>query len=272
MLVQPLISVVIPVYNEKNIITTIQRLQKQDMWIHGLIEIILAEYNENSEQSCIRALSDNKLLTPKCRIVPVDRKGIAYARHAGIVNSSPSSNIIVNFDADAYFGGSNDIMKLTTPIAENKVLLTCCDNEFDDSEVTVPEISNNPTSYYFVKGVLNTLNVLQALPILSGLLEPGLTIRKDIYFTVQGFHDVTQYEGALLAAKVIHHYGVISKQRVEGVTVYVSPRRAIASTNMGLVETFADYSSAAFRDLGGNTNTNTSIKVHDGKVSSGILH
>ena len=79
------ISVVIPTYREESyIIKTINELAKQNVWHQ--VEIIIADYDPEGTQVTKRAVMNGcRTYIRQIRIVDVDKAGIGYARHKGMM-------------------------------------------------------------------------------------------------------------------------------------------------------------------------------------------
>jgi len=175
------------------------------------------------------------------QIVHADKRGIGYGRHLGVMKAR--GDIIVNFDADSYFSTLTAIEDLCEPIMRGLAVITCCDSIFNTRELTEDEIR----SISMVSSVLNHLNGMQRNPFFPPCLEAGMTFTKEAYKFVGGFSDVSQYEGFLLASKIIHAYTPQMKAHIPNVQVVTSARRALASATKGLVQAYGNYSQAAYR-------------------------
>ena len=231
---KPKISVVIPCLSEEERIQdTLYGLFRQSVFKDT--EIILVEYNpENSPY--LRDLCHGMA---HVRYMTVNRSGIAFARHVGIM--SAFSNIICNFDADCEWINRECLANMTQPIIDKECILTVCDNVFDLREVPINELQmmDMPTK------VCNFLNNLQRTTPLA-ILEPGSCIDKKAYEYVGGFDDVKQYELFHLGNRMAYHFNNIStllfsrqptgqhKKCVNDAAVIVSSRRAIKWSQRGL--------------------------------------
>ena len=233
------ISVVIPTYREpaQQLRTNIGYMKEQTAFKKGKMEIILADYYEYDNEKNDNMMYFRLLKSKNIKLVDVDRRGIAYGRHAGIMASS--GKVIVCFDADGYITPNDGVERLAKPILDGDAVLTCCDNVLDIRPLTVEQVQ----SINMVSQLNYQLSLAQRAPMF-GFLEPGMTFSKEAYMRVGGFSDVTQYEGSFLAAKLIMSYTPAMKKWIEGVTAVVSARRALASVKHGLYGAFGDYNNA----------------------------
>jgi glycosyltransferase involved in cell wall biosynthesis len=235
------ISVVIPTYREdqKLFRQNIGYLKEQTAFKKKRMEIVIADFYEYDDIS-----TADETVWPKqdeyFKIIHVDRRGIAYARHFGIMTSQGKA--IVNFDADGFFVPNEAIDMLTAPILEGRAHLAVCDNVFDLRSLSPEEVE----SISFIRNMLDTFNNMQKSEFV-GILEAGMTFSKEAYEFVGGFSDVKQYEGATLASKIIAAYTPFLKVYIPGVKAVLSPRRAVASVKYGLLNSYADYVSQNFR-------------------------
>jgi len=233
------ISVVVPTYREdqKLLRQNIGYLKEQTAYKAKRMEIILADYYEYDDTETVWPKQDQYF-----KVVHVDRRGIAYARHQGIM--AAQGKAIVNFDADGFFVPNEAVDLLTKPIFEKRAHLTCCDNVFDLRGLKNEEVQ----SIAFINGMLDTFNKMQANPLnLVAVLEAGMAFSKQAYEYVGGFSDVRQYEGFILAGKIITAYTPAFKVYIPNVKAVLSPRRAVASVKYGLLNSYADYLQQNFR-------------------------
>lgn len=232
------ISVVIPTYREpkEQVIQNINYMKEQSVFKKGKMEIIIADYYEfipNTQMAWFYEWNKDK----NVKVIDIDRRGIAYARHMGIMASQ--GRTIVCFDADGYIAPTNGIDKLTKPVLTGEAVLTCCDNVLDTTGLT----QEDTQSIIHINQINYQLSLMQRAPMFA-VLEPGLTFSKEAYLKVGGFRDVRQYEGAWLGANLIMAYTPARKKWIEGVTAVVSARRALASVQHGLLAAFGNYNNA----------------------------
>ena len=134
----PDISIVIPTLQEKEIATTLKYLQQQTVYkqraeilivntIEGKAEILIVEYDKAGTGETFEAAKP--YINPLCRMMYVQRGGIAYARHEGVMACFGS--VITCFDGDGYFSSHKAVEKLTEPILKGEVHLTGCDHLFN---------------------------------------------------------------------------------------------------------------------------------------------
>jgi len=224
----PIISIVIPAYKEESIDRTIRLLWAQkSKWP---VEIIVAEYTPDGESTI------GPLLRRQIVYVNVDKPGIAYARHQGIMASK--GQIIVNFDADAYFTHNNAIELLVDPLIKGDAVLCVCDNAFNPAEIKTDadrEAMKTPQS------ILDFLNTTQRTVPFYGFLECGSAMDKEAYMFVGGFKDIKMWEMFDLSPRFFFHYPGM-KRWVNGVMAVTSARRALASARYGIKA--LDYSTA----------------------------
>lgn len=240
-----LISVVIPTYNEEEIDENLKLLVQQTVFDKYLTdtEIILSDYDPNRTQKTREGL--NKFLTSlqknyyQIKLVPVNKKGIGYARNIG-VNSS-SGQIIVNVDADSFFYNRMGIEHLIKPILSGEYVMTCCDNILNTSEIDASMQKNE--NIMIVKMGYAVSNTLQRdWPIVT--LEPGMCFSRKAYNYAGGFNDIKQSEGGLLSTRIVYNFGFNCKKHVPDTAIVVSARRAIASAKYGIMDTWFNYDNA----------------------------
>lgn len=236
------ISVVIPTYREnpEDLEQNIGYMKEQTAFKEKRMEIIISDYYEyivKPEEDRFAWAKGQRGL----RIVHSDRKGIAYQRHFGIMNSR--GRVIVNFDADGYLAPDDAVHRLTAPILEGRAHITCCDNIFDIRELKPEQVE----SINFIIDFLNLLSSGQRNPFLPAVIEAGMTFSKEAYLFVGGFRDIRQYEGAFLGGLILNAYTPAFKLHIPGVQAVTSPRRALAAVKYGLLNTYANYVSQNFR-------------------------
>ena len=223
-----IISVVIPAYKESQLHITVARLLMQVCkWKY---EIIVAEYNPDHDVPLFRFNS------PIVHHVEVDKPGIAYARHQGIM--AAVGKVIVNFDADAYFTHNNALELLAEPIMSGQAVLCVCDNAFNPAEIkTEADVAAMKTP----QSILDFLNNTQRTVPFYGFLECGSAMDKEAYMFVGGFKDVKMWEMFDLSPRMFFHYPGMKKW-INGVVAVTSARRALASARYGVKA--LDYSTA----------------------------
>lgn len=239
---RPKVSVIIPTLSEnERIADTLYSLFKQSMFKDA--EVLIVEYNPYNDPY-IRDLCHGMA---HVRHMTVNRAGIAFARHMGIMSSN--APIVCNYDADCEFIDKYCLENLTKPIQDKECVLTVCDNMFDLAEVPVNELQSMemPTK------VCNFLNNLQRTTPLA-ILEPGSCMDKKAYEYVGGFDDVKQYELFHLGNRLAYHFNNIQeilfsrkpegkhKRHVSDAAVIVSSRRAVKWSQRGLE--VLDYKNA----------------------------
>ena len=243
-----LISIVIPTFNEKDIYTTLARLAQQSVFeiYKGQVEIIIADYDPESNVNVKNRVTQFNLdfVDIPVGIVMVDRKGIAYARHKGILRSA--GHTIVNFDADAYFAHPKCVENITKPILNGDCVLTCCDNLLNTNEMDIPSATDQ--NVMVVRGAYTVANKIQRDNMIV-IYEPGMCFSRYAYDFTGGFNDVKQSEGGFISARIIYNFGFGAKRHIPDAAVVVSARRAIASSRYGLIDTWFNYDNA-FRDSG----------------------
>ena len=243
-----LISIVIPTFNEKDIYTTLARLAQQSVFslYQKQVEVIIADYDPEKNMIVngqhFRFFKDFPDI--KTYIIPVDRKGIAYARHKGILRSA--GHTIVNFDADAYFAHPKCIENCTRPILNGECVLTCCDNLLNTNEMDIPSATDQ--NVMVVRGAYTVANKIQRDNMIV-IYEPGMCFSRYAYDFTGGFNDVKQSEGGFISARIIYNFGFGAKRHIPDAAVVVSARRALASSKYGLIDTWFNYDNA-FRDSG----------------------
>ena len=240
-----LISIVIPTYNEgETLYNTLSYLTAQTVFTSHKceVEIIIADFdpdlNKKTYDAYTKFIKNYPDFNKVTKFVDVDRKGIAYQRHAGIMASK--GKIIVNFDADAYFSTPKGIQFLVYPILRNQgCVITCCDNILDMRQVKDPYVMQHE-NMVIATNALDILNNIQRIAMIV-CLEPGMTFTRQAYDYVNGFNDVKQWEAIFMTPRMVYSFGLVAKQHVDSVQVVSSPRRAIAASKMGLLKTFGNY-------------------------------
>ncbi len=240
-----ILSIVIPTFEESGIHTILYYLINQSFFkkYSEYIEIIIVDYDPNNtkitQQSVDLVHHFLRNGYNDIKMVPIEEKGIAKARHKGITYSS--GKIILNFDADARFKENNGLEMLVDPILRKGYTITCCDNELDSLEFDTLDLGQRITAV----AIYETLNAIQRdQPIVT--LEPGFCFTADGYQKSGGFFDVSQGEAMVFSPKLIYNQGVFSKKHVPETTVIVSPRRINAIFKFGLTEAI-NYNNA-YRD------------------------
>ena len=238
-----LISIVIPTYNEENIYKTLRKLAEQTIFdlYKNQVEIVISDYDPEKTGLTTKGWEEFIKDYPSIllKVHWVYRKGIAYARHEGIVASF--GQIIVNFDADARFSTNDALEKLVQPIINNECVMTCCDNLLDADELE-PQHHFNET-IILVKAAYATTDMIQKDNQVV-TLEPGMCFTRHVYDFVGGFNDIKQSEAFFLSLRIIYNFGFNCKKHVPDIAVLVSPRRAIASTKLGIIDTWFNYDNA----------------------------
>lgn len=164
------ISVVIPTYREspEQLKTNIEYMKRQTAFRKGKMEIIIADYYEfipetKDEHPMAWFYTWNK--DKNVKLIDVNRRGIAYGRHAGIMASQ--GRTIVCFDADGYIAPTKGVEMLAAPILTGEAVLTCCDNVLNIKSLTQEETK----SIEFVNQINYQLSLMQRADIFA-CLEP----------------------------------------------------------------------------------------------------
>jgi hypothetical protein len=220
-MVDPVISVCIPVYKEPEIHITVGRLLMQKC--RWPFEIVLAEYIPDGV-SCVHRANYG---TPFVKYVRVDGPGIAYARHKAI--EMAKGKVVVNFDADSYFSHHNALELLVAPILNKEAVLCVCDNAFNRDEIKTPE---EVEAMKLPQSILDFLNSTQRTMPLLAFLECGSAMEKEAYMFVGGFRDVKMWELFNLSPIMLWQFPGM-KRWVDGVVAITSARRALASARYG---------------------------------------
>ena len=231
-----LVDVEIPVYREKGYIErTLENLTKQNLYQRGQAHIIVGEYKDaiDAHDDHVRYICDKyKHVT----YMNVDKKGIAYARNY-IIKHATVTNIVMNFDGDSIFNRKDALEHMIRPILDNEVLLTNCECILFDFDRNKPVKQGNIYSI-----AANVGNLLEKGVFARG---PGLTVRKDAFYKVGGFRDVTVAEDYFLAMDICYEYSLYAKRFIEEVKILTSARRAEASKKAGFG--VFDYSKNNYR-------------------------
>lgn len=248
-----LISIVIPTFEEgkETLYKTLAYLTAQTVFHkennkNVEAEIVISDFDQKmsgiSHKAYLEFIKDYPSFSKKVKFVNSDRKGIAYQRHFGIKNSS--GDIIVNFDADAYFSKTDAIERLIAPIIDKtqNCVITCCDNILDSTEIHVKNLKYDE-NIIIVTNVMEILCRIQKYAQIV-IFESGMTFTREAYNYVNGFHDVKQYEAMIISPRIIYCFGIFSKQHVDGILVISSARRAVASSKVGMLMAFGDYNNS----------------------------
>lgn len=233
------ISVVIPTFKENSYLgKTLSSLA--DQTFANKIEILVCEFNPDKTifgRRIVEAFHNDFPKIP-IRLIEIQRPGIAFARNEGILRSN--GRIIVNFDADARFSHRSGLEMMVTPILTQDAVCTICDNEFDLTQLPNDKLVDMDAPIT----ILNGLNSLQKIAN-TAILEPGSTIRKDVYIEIGGFPDVERWELLQTSQRLFYKYPLRTKH-VPGVSVMVSPRRALKLKELGT--STLDYNLAVRSD------------------------
>lgn len=202
-------------------------------------EVIICNWNPDNDPY-LRDLVENMA---KCRYYEVNRPGIAYARHMGIMKSYGS--IICNYDADCEYIHKNCLRQMVQPILNKECILTVCDNLIDVTDV--PE-----SEHMALQVPIHTFNLLnntqKKTPM--AIFEPGSCMSKEAYLNVGGFDDIKSAELWHLNNRFLYHYnslygllkGGLHKQHIDTSGIIVSPRRVVKFQSEGIK--ILDYSNA----------------------------
>lgn len=194
-------------------------------YIHGC-EIILAEYNPGKLSYSTKIAKEfyDKYKIPII-VEDVHKPGIAYARNQGVLASQ--GDYFLNFDADARFNRLDALEKMTTPLMDETAMLTICDNEFDYRDLTESDMKDMAIPQRILDGINNSQ--ILGFPI----LEPGSCFNKEAFMDVGGFNDAPKWELSILGPRFLFRYPRKVKH-IPGVSVIVSPRRALKLSELGL--------------------------------------
>lgn len=222
-----LADIIIPCYNEKGYIErTLSSLTQQTLYREGKLHIALGDFkNElNMEDTYLYDLTRKfKNVT----YLPIFYKGIAYARNT-LVSDATKTDIIVNFDADSMFNTTDAIEKLIDPIINKEALLTNCETVFYDFENN-KAVDKDPSNIY--EYLSNLGSKAERFIFARG---PGLTVRKDAFFSVGGFRLVPVGEDYFMAWDICVKHGYQSKKFIDKIKVLTSNRRSSNYTKDGL--------------------------------------
>jgi hypothetical protein len=221
---------------EKEIGTTLKYLQQQTVYKKGIAEILIVEYDKGGTGETFEAAKP--FISPLTRMMYVQRPGIAYARHQGIMASF--GQVITCFDGDGYFTSHRAVEKLTEPILKGEVHLCGCDHLFNTKGLKPEQIQ----AIAIPQAVSDTLNQMQRNPMLPITLEPGMSFSKHAYIAVGGFPNTPMYEGAVLGTRIITKFGFQSKRHIPRIAAVVSARRALGSVADGLLTAYGNYQKA----------------------------
>lgn len=233
-----LCDLIIPTYNEKGYIErTLFNLVNQNLYKKGKVHIAIGDYKNELNM-------DDTHLYDLCKkheditYIPLFSKGIPHARNT-IIKECSKTDIIVNFDADSIFDRPDAIEKMIDPILNKEVKLTNCETLFFDFD-TNKIADKTPTNIYEYFSNIGSLS--EKLIFARG---PGLTVAKDVFYSVGGFRDIPIGEDYFLAFDVCWMYSYQAKRFINDVKVYTSNRRARSSKGDGLA--VFDYKSNYYR-------------------------
>jgi glycosyltransferase involved in cell wall biosynthesis len=233
-----MISIVIPVYNENEYLAQALLSLGQQTAVRRA-EILIVEYDPqrtSRSREIIKEFYD--LYHIPIKIVDVDRPGIAFTRHEGIMQSK--GDIVCNFDADSRFSDAFCLERMTSLIEDGTAVLTDCDMVFDYTSIPPSRLED----MYYPQMVLDGLNRLQRTTPMA-VLEPGSCISKAAYIESDGFADVDKWELFNLSARMFWLYPSMIRH-IKGVEVISSPRRVLKLSELG-IETL-NYSKAIRKD------------------------
>lgn len=220
-----MLSIIIPVYHEQTYLPRTLKALTSQKYIHGC-EIILAEYNPGKLSYTTKVAKEfYDKYHINIIIEEVHKPGIAYARNVGVLASQ--GDYFLNFDADARFNRTDSLEKMVTPLMAETAMLTVCDNEFDYRELSKADLKDMTIP----QGILDGLNNSQTLGF--PILEPGSCFNKEAFLEVGGFNDISKWELSILGPRFIFRFPRKIKH-VPGVSVIVSPRRALKLSELGL--------------------------------------
>lgn len=224
------VDICIPAYKEEGYIEkTIDSLMNQTMWKQGLMNIVIGEYSHNplhlegKKQSYIQELcAKNKVLH-----VFVPKKGVGFARNYTILHGS-MSDIITTFDADSRFSTVKAMEFLTRPILEGRYVSTYCKTLL----VKDDKLRKETLGEILFKKIMNGAGDLESfLPVGRAI---GLTMKREVFFRINGFPDVNFYEDYITNMRISSKYGMVNRKFIPEVIVLSSDRRAAAVSKHGL--------------------------------------
>lgn len=223
----PEISIVVPVFHEKELLERLLRSIAIQSYI-SRSEIILADFDPDRRGST-RFVADKfyKEFEIPCKIVHIQEKGIASARNEAILESD--GTIICNLDADNRFTHGKCLERLINPILYQEAVLTYTNVKNDYSEIKTEEEFKEIRKRE-IQLPLNTFFSFVAW------LAPGMCVRKDVFFEVDGFPvNVDPFECVSFSSKVWWRYPFKLKF-VKNADLLASPRRMLKEDKLGLVE------------------------------------
>lgn len=229
---RPYISVVIPEYKEdKNIVKCLEDLSRQTLFDES--EIVIASYDPDRNGKTQDAASTvAKSISKKVKWVDVPKKGIGFARHLGVINSS--GQYVVNMDAEAQFIENNAIEQMIWPIVHHFAVLTFCNNALDPNEFNPIPITQT---------LYNLRNLIGSISMMPFPFEQGMTFSRYAYDQSPGFKDVLFNEGPTLATDMTMLFGYHMIQKVDTVTVISSNRRMVQLASKSPLDVF-NYNTA----------------------------
>ena len=217
----PLVSVVIPVFNEDDYLDVSMRYMLSQTAVRmGAAEIILVEYIKGMPIMVEQA-------SPELKKIKVGRKGISYARNLGIVNAASTTRVIVNMDADSVFNRNDAIEIMAEPIINGRAMLTKCDvfhiDDIDIEHNCIVRDSKTNDAVNFFRDLWHAfyLDMEKYLPVAHA---SGLCFAKHAWKYVGGFWDHNM-EDSQITTKICGTYGLKSKMWIPEVCVFTSNRR-----------------------------------------------
>lgn len=161
---QPLVTIVIPVYNvEKYVEKCVESVQKQD---YKNIEIILVDDGSNDKSGAICDLLEQS--DKRIRVIHQENKGLSVARNVGIDESN--GEWIYFLDSDDWIAGDL-LSKLINVALSTKSDIACCTSKdvYEDGTIANETIDTNE------------IRILKREEIIESLLQKDFNVRFEVW-------------------------------------------------------------------------------------------
>lgn len=234
----PLVSVVIPAYNEEKFIgKTLKSLQNQDYI--GNYEVIVVDNNSTDKTALVVRKYD-------ARVIHEPKKGVQHARQAGFM--AAKGEFIASTDSDDIL--PSHWLSLMAGRLMDKLDLVAVGGWIYHSEGPI-----------IPKFIVNKLSgtIIVMYKNLSGkkfLIGQNFMIRKSAFMRTKGFTGIPEYCEDLNLAKRISHFGKIEFHTSKKWSVETSPRRWSNGFALGMIPylingiSFAVMEKVAIKNLG----------------------
>lgn len=234
----PLVSVVIPAYNEADFIgKTLKSLQNQDY--KGVYEVIVVNNNSKDETARIAQKFN-------ARVIHEPRKGVQHARQAGF--EAANGEFIASTDSDDVLP-PHWISQMAERLIEKPNLVAVGGWIYHKEGEVIPK--------FIINRLSGTLIVMyKNLSRKKFLVGQNFMIRKSAFMKTKGFTDIPEYCEDLNLAKRISKFGELEFHTSKIWSVETSPRRWSNGFALGMIPylingiSFAVMEKVAIKNLG----------------------